>query len=94
MDFQLLNAAKLARTPDVTGRTWNGPAATEFDTMDERQRGYQAAKAGQVSYRHNRWWIYDATGAELCRPDVVKGIAAYYCDADARDMADTQRCAF
>lgn len=66
----------------------------EFDTMDERQRGYQAAAAGVVSYRHDRYWIDTQGCAELCRPDVVKGITAYYRDADARDLADTQRCAF
>jgi len=63
--------------------------ATEFETMDDRQRGYQAAQAGLVSYRHDRYWIDDASGAELARPDVVKGIHDYYRDADARDQTDT-----
>lgn len=65
--------------------------ATEI--MDDKQRGYQAAAAGQVSYRHNRYWIDTDGCAELCRPDVVKGITAYYRDAAAADLADTQRCA-
>ena len=66
----------------------------EFEIMDDRQRGYQAAKDGLTSYRHNRYWIDTPGCAELARPDVVKGILNYYADADARDLRDTQRCAF
>ncbi|MBK9003524.1 MAG: hypothetical protein IPM41_06565 [Sphingomonadales bacterium] len=65
-----------------------------FDTTDDRQRGYEAARHGLVSYRHGRYWIDTPGCAELARPDVVKGIAAYYRDADAADLRDTQRCAF
>jgi hypothetical protein len=66
----------------------------EFDTMDDVQRGYQAAQAGKVDYCHNRYWINYERHVELCRPQVVKGILAYYADADAVDLRDTQRCAF
>jgi hypothetical protein len=60
--------------------------ATDFDTMSEWQRGYQAAKAGQVSLRHNRYWIDTPGCAELCRPDVVKGIEAYEVSREAREL--------
>ena len=49
----------------------------ELSTTDDKQRGYQAAQAGLVSYRHGRYWIDDNDGAELARPDVVRGILAY-----------------
>ena len=60
-----------------------------FDTTDDRQRGYEAARAGIVGYRHDRYWIDTPGCAELVRPDVVKGIVAYYQDADAADLRDT-----
>ena len=62
---------------------------TERD--EEFQHGYQAAQAGQVDFRHSRYWIDDRTGAELCRSGVVAGIIAAQRDADARDAADTMR---
>lgn len=65
---------------------------TDFGITDDTQRGYEAAKAGKAHYRHDRWWI-DDNGAELARREVVKGIEAYYQDADAADLADTQECA-
>ena len=68
-------------------------ARNEFETMDDMQRGYNAARAGLAAFRHGRYWIDSDSGAELCRPDVVKGIVAYYRDADAADLADTQRAA-
>ena len=64
-------------------------ARTNHD--EEFQHGYQAAQAGQVDFRHSRYWIDDRTGSELCRPGVVAGIIAYQRDADARDAADTMR---
>lgn len=65
----------------------------DTETLDDFRRGYQAAKAGLVSHRHGRYWIDMSNCAELCRPDVVKGIIAYYRDADAADLYDTQRYA-
>ena len=62
---------------------------TERD--DEFQHGYQAAQAGQVDFRHSRYWIDDRTGAELCRPGVVAGIIAAQRDADSADQRDTMR---
>ena len=63
----------------------------DADTTDDMQHGYQAAAAGQVDFRHSRYWIDDSTGAELCRPDVVRGILNFYRDADAKDAAETVR---
>lgn len=62
---------------------------TERD--EEFQHGYQAAQAGQVDFRHSRYWIDDRTGAELCRPGVVAGIVAYQRDADSADERETMR---
>ena len=53
----------------------------EFETADDFERGYNAAKTGKVDRRHGRYWIDDTSGAELCRPEVIKGIMAFYRDA-------------
>ena len=49
--------------------------------MTDFQRGYDAARTGKVSHRHGRYWIDDANGAQLARPGVVNGIAAFYRNA-------------
>lgn len=56
-------------------RTDSNPEQTNFD------RGYDAARTGKVSHRHGRYWIDEANSAELARPEVVLGIAAFYRDA-------------
>ena len=65
----------------------------EFETADEFERGYNAARMGKVDHRHGRWWI-DDNGAELCRPEVIKGITAFYRDASkALEKRNPAACA-
>jgi len=56
--------------------------------MTDFQRGYDAARTGKVDHRHGRYWIDWNNGAELARPEVVKGIKSFYRDAAKTTLED------
>ena len=66
---------------------YNRAKRTHHDTQRQRSRNdglsarIRRRTNWQGRFRHGRYWIDEANGAELARPEVVNGIAAFYRNA-------------